>query len=158
MKMKMVFQFLIVMLVAMAMGCAATPKGRATQLVVASDGAADEISAGYESYVDAKVAECDAKLDPETNTKEDAKDCMGMASSDEGKRLLKMMEVLVAAQLAIKIAIECESNPLKVPKEFKTKCIDGQKADWKALAASLISAWEGLAPFFEAVRKHAGGK
>jgi len=148
----------MVLVSAVSLGCASTPKGKAIQLVVASDAAADEISTGYEAYVEAKVAECDAKLDPEKNTKEDAKDCLGIASSDDGKRLLKVMESLVAVQLAIKIAVECESNPLKVPEAFRANCIDGQKADWGALAASLTSVWQELAPFFEAVRGVTGGK
>ena len=156
--MKMMIRFLMMMALVLSFGCASTPEGKAVQLVVASDAAADEIAAGYLVYVDAKTAECDEKLDPEVNTKEDAKECLGMASSDNGKRLKKILEVLVVAQLAVKIAVECESNPLKVPAEFKAKCVDGQAADWKALAAALTSAWGDLAPFFDAVRRFAGGK
>ena len=133
-------------------GCANTNKGRAVQFVVASDAAADEIADTYEPFVDKRVAECDAKLDPEKNTLQDAKDCLGVASSDSGKSLKGFMEVLVAAQLAIKIAVECEDNPLKVPDEFRSNCIEGQEADWTALVTNLTSAWDSLRPFLTAIR------
>ena len=83
-------------------------------------------------------------------------DCLGMASSSDGERLLKLMETLVQAQLMVKIAVECESNPLKVPREFMAQCIDGQGADWRALTMSLTSAWADLAPFLEAIRGFTG--
>lgn len=156
--MKTMIQFLMVMFLAMSFGCANTPKGKAIQLVVASDAAADEIANGYEKFVEVKVVECDEKLDPEVNNKEDVEDCLGLADEIQGERLKKMLEILVVAQLAVKIAVECESNPLKVPKEFKAKCVDGQAADWKALAVALTSAWSDLAPFFDAVRGFAGGR
>ena len=141
-----------VALAASMAGCASTDKGRAVQLVVASDAAADEIADQYESFVNNRVAECDAKLDPEKDSLEDAKNCLGVASSDSGKALKVFTEILVAAQLAIKLAVECEDNPLKVPEEFRANCLEGQKADWKALGETLASAWDSLRPFLTAIR------
>ena len=146
---------IVVLPAVLALGCANTPKGKAIQLVVASDAAADEIAAGYKGYVETKTIQCQDKLDPEVNTKEEAKDCLGVASSAGGERLKKILEVLVAAQLVIKLAVECESNPLKVPQEFREKCVDAKKADWRLMVDTLMSAWDGLKPYFEAVR---GGK
>ena len=142
----------------LGLGCANSPQGRAVQLVVASDAAADEVANGYDEFVESKVAECDEKLDPEVNTKADAKECLGVASSDDGERLKKVLETLVVIQLAVKLAVECESNPLKVPDEFRAKCVEGQEADWAALSSALMATWRDLAPFLNAVREHAGGK
>jgi len=149
--------FLFVFGLVLPTGCANTHKGRAIQLVVASDAAADGLADGYKEFVSAKVVECDAKLDPEKgHTKSDVEECLGLADPIEGERFLKAVETLVALQLVIKIAVECGSNPLKIPKEFQKECVEGKKADWQAMAASLASAWKQLAPFFEAVRGFAG--
>jgi hypothetical protein len=139
------------LLLSTSLACATTHEGRAIQLVVASDAAADTAAAGYADFRDGMQAKCNAKLDPEVNTKSDAKECMGLASSDNGKKFLKIVEVIVAAQLAIKIAVECDTNPLKLPVEFREQCIDAKAADWKALAATLTSAWDQLRPFYLAI-------
>jgi len=126
--------------------CASTHKGRAAQLVVASDAAADEIAAGYADLRDAREAECDAKLDPRANTVSDAKACLGVFSSDGGRKLRVAVEALVAAQLAVKLAIECDGNPLSV----ESSCHGSP--DWAELYGALMSTWDDVRPYLEAVR------
>lgn len=134
-----------------ASGCAVAKNG-AAQFVVASDAAADELAAGWEGYVDDEIARCSNLLGgTDKDTKDGRKECMGLAG--EGEALEVGLEALIAAQLAVKIAVECDSNPLKVPAEFKEQCVDGAKTDWVALFNSLKSAWETLKPYYNAMKE-----
>ena len=144
-KLSVIFFFL-------SLGCASTNVGRATQLVVASDSVADQVADAYVTFVDTRVASCDEKLDPEKNTKEEAQECLGLASSDSGEKLKVIMKGLVAAQLAIQIAVECETNPVKLPAEFRDRCVAGQKANWQALTSTLMDVVTELKPYFESVK------
>lgn len=132
-------------------GCASA-QTRAIQVVIASDGAADATAAGYKSFVRQRVAECDAKMDPAKNTKAEAEECLGLASPENGKRLSQVVSGLVAAQTAVKIAVECGTNPLKLPVEFRVQCVDAKKADWNQLAEAVSDAWDKMRPYFEAVK------
>lgn len=140
-------------LLSLSSSCATTHQGRAIQLVVASDAAADEVADRYKMFVDERVASCDKQLDPEKDTKADAVTCLGLASSENGTKLKAIIEILVAAQLAIKIAVECDVNPLKLPDKFREQCVDAKKADWLLLAKQVANAWDDLRPYFEAVKE-----
>lgn len=143
---------LIILLVCLLLGCASTNRGRAVQLVVASDSAADTIADTYDSWAANRIGECEGKLPPDKHTRGEFDQCTGLASSDGGKAMKKILQVVVAAQLAIKLAVECETNPLKLPQEFRDKCVDQKKADWRALRDNLLAAWEDLRPYFEAIQ------
>jgi hypothetical protein len=140
-------QLLALALVFVAPGCASTPKGKATQLVVATDAGADAFADGWSAYVDGEIARCRAGAGGDTAESRAA--CLGKAG--EGEALEPLLEALVAAQLAVKIAVECEDNPLKVPAEFKAECVDGN-ADWNALGAKVLDAWKAVQPFYEAMK------
>ena len=125
--------------------CAAAKTG-ATQLVVASDAAADELAQGWGGYVDAEIVRCSNLLGgTDRDTKDGRKECMGLAG--KGEELELGLEVLVAAQLAVKLAVECDANPLKTPKEFKMQCVDEAKPDWVVLMKSLGDAWDSIKPY-----------
>ena len=132
-------------------GCSPALRNGAIRLVVVSDVAADVLADGYEDYVDEKVSGCSKKLDPGTSTKEEAKACLGFASSDNGQILKAAMESLVSAQMAIRIAVECTDNPLDTPKELALNCVGGG-TDWLGLTAQLTEAWKAIKPFYEALR------
>jgi hypothetical protein len=141
----------IIVALTVGSGCA-TAKRTATQLVIASDGAADELSIGWEAYVDAQIVRCSNELQgTERDTKEGRKECMGLAA--KGEALETGLEALVAAQSAVKIAVECDSNPLGTPAEFKAECVDGAKADWAALLGGLKTAWDNLKPYYSAMKE-----
>lgn len=130
--------------------CAATPKGRAVQYVVASDAVADEVADGWDEYVDTEIAHCRETLPgTDLDNKAGREECLGLAG--KGEALEAAMEVLVVSQTAVSVAVMCESNPLKVPQEFISKCVE--PTDWKALGADVLKAWENIRPFYEAVRK-----
>ena len=130
--------------------CAAAKAG-ATQFVVASDAAADELAAGWDGYVGVEIARCSGLLmGTERDTRDGREECLGLAG--KGEPLELGLEALVASQLAVKLAVECEANPLKVPQDFKAECVDAQKADWAALMKSLVEAWDTIKPYYTAMK------
>lgn len=141
----------LILLAVLLVGCASTHRGRAVQLVVATDSAADTVADTYEAWAANRVGECEGIMTPETHTKTEFIGCLGRASSESGEALKKILQAMVAAQLAIKLAVECETNPLQLPAEFRAKCVDGKKADWRALRDNLLGVWEQLRPYFEAI-------
>jgi hypothetical protein len=130
-------------------GCASTPKGRAVQVVVASDGIADEVAEQWAEKGHARIDKCRAEYH---ETEAARTECMGVfvTAKDE---LVVLLETLVAAQMAIKLAVECDSNPLKMPKEFLTKCGTEKQADWKALYTQVMNAVEAIRPILQEIRK-----
>ena len=140
------------LLILLLVGCASTHRGRAVQLVVASDSAADTVADTYESWAATRIGECEGKLPPDYHSLTEFKACLGFASSDGGKALKQILHAVVAAQLAIKLAVECETNPLQLPVEFRAQCVDAKKADWRALRDNLLGAWQQLRPYFEAIQ------
>jgi hypothetical protein len=129
--------------------CATTPKQRAIQFVVASDAVADELGDGWGGYVDDEIARCRASLSDEADTPDEREKCLGYAA--KGDALELAMEALVVSQVAVEVAVTCESNPLKVPKEFLHKC--AEPADWQALEQGVFNAWQNIRPYYEAMLK-----
>lgn len=122
-------------------GCAHVnvAKGVATNIVVASDAAADTLAYSWADGTAARVGECrELKLE----TEEERASCMGLFHPDEADKVIAAVKVLVAVQLAVKEAAECE--------EFKS-C--AQEVDWKALAAQAQDAWGALKPYATAVKE-----
>jgi len=121
-------------------GCASTHKGRAIQLVMASDAIADEVAAGWSAGIDAQIAHCKETLSEEDLTSPEKKaECMGIFG--KGDLLDAATQSLVTVQTSIKEAVKCE--------ELKT-C--PKEVDWKALKASVLESWEALKPYYEAVK------
>jgi hypothetical protein len=149
--MRAINNIFIVIVTIMMLGCAATPRGRAVQFVMASDAMADEIADDWKPYVQASVDECRAKL-PGTpkDTPEGRAECIGFAG--EGEKLEAGLQALVAVQKSIELAVHCDSNPLQVPAEFMDKCVAGKKADWNDLLTQIMSAWNYIRPFYTAMK------
>ncbi len=120
-----------------ASGCATTPKGRAVELVVISDPAADQMAAGWEAFVDAQVDHCRSTLGDDA-TKEQREDCMGLAG--KGEPIEPVVQALVMVQTAIKEGVKCE--------ELKS-C--ASKVNWKELRDEIIATWNELKPYIDAI-------
>ncbi len=122
-------------------GCANANKGRAVQLVMASDAIADEIATAWETGVDAQINHCKSTLSEEELQDKQAKsDCMGIFGNGEG--LDAAVQTLVSTQTVIKEAVKCE--------ELKT-C--AQEVDWDELKGSVLAAWSALKPYYDAIKK-----
>jgi hypothetical protein len=120
-------------------GCANTHKGRAVQLVMASDAIADEIAQGWEVGVGAQIVHCQNTLGEES-TSEQRADCMGIFG--KGEALEAATQALVTTQIAIQEAVKCE--------ELKT-C--PQKVDWQALKTTMLETWNTLRPYYDSIAK-----
>lgn len=129
--------------------CASTHKGRAMQVVVASDGVADEMATQWDEQAHARIDKCRAEGHA---TAEDRTECMGVFAKIKDE-VDAALAALVAAQMAIKLAVECESNPLKMPDEFLDRCVKDKKADWKALEAQVMEAWDTIRPLFQEIKE-----
>lgn len=130
-------------------GCANTPKGRAVQVVVASDGVADEFAEQWDDLAHARIDKCRAEGHETPDAREK---CMGVFAKIKDE-VAAAVETLVAAQMAIKLAVECESNPLKMPAEALAKCGTDKAADWKALEAQVMNAVDAIRPIIQEIRK-----
>ncbi len=119
------------------MGCAASSKGRAAQLVVVSDAAADELAAGWEKFATAQIEYCKETLVDDATEGQRSK-CVGIAA--KGEALEAAVQSLIAVQTIIKEATKCE--------ELKT-CVE--EVDWKTLKTEIFNAWIELKPFYEAI-------
>jgi hypothetical protein len=148
--MRHILSLIIILLVTSPLACATTSKQRAIQFVVASDALADEIGDGWSTYVDGEIDRCRSTLEgTDEDTPEGRESCLGYAAKGDG--LETALKALVAAQLAVELAVMCESNPLKVPQEFLHKCTE--PTDWQALGVAVFDAWQSIRPFYEAMRK-----
>ena len=121
-------------------GCASSHKGRAIQLVMASDAVADEVAAGWSAGVDAQIEHCKTTLSEEELASSEKKaECMGVFG--KGDALDAATQSLVTVQVTIQEAVKCEE--LKTcPKEI----------DWKALKESVLESWDTLKPYYEALK------
>lgn len=141
----------LIFITTLMLACAATPRGRAVQFVMASDAMADEIADEWKPYVQTSVAHCKTMLaGTERDTEEGRSECMGLAG--EGEKLEAALQGLVVVQKSIEVAVHCESNPLQVPAEFMEKCVAGQKANWQDLLTQLMAAWNYIRPFYTAMK------
>lgn len=120
-------------------GCANTHKGRAVQLVMASDAIADEIATTWEAGVNAQIDHCKTTLGDDSS-QEKREECMGIFGKGEG--LEAATQTLVSAQTTIKEAVKCE--------ELKT-C--PKEVDWQSLKATALDSWAALKPYYEAIVK-----
>lgn len=132
----------IALLLFLVTACAHTgPKARAVQFVVASDGVADEVADGWKDNALARVDFCRKEGYAEAADREA---CMGKFTTT-GDVLEALLEVLVTAQLAVKIAVACES-------EIKPAVVECVEADWPALEANLMEAWDGIRPLYQEMK------
>jgi hypothetical protein len=125
--------------------CTTAAKHTAAQLVVASDHAADSIAEKWETYVDERIAYCRSLA---ITTPDERRACLGEAA--DSSKLEAAIRTLIATQLAVKLAVECEENPLHL--RDVSSC---PKQDWIALAAAVQAAWDDLAPYVHAARENA---
>lgn len=121
-------------------GCASSHKGRAIQLVMASDAIADEIAAGWSAGADAQIEHCKSTLSEDDLASPEKKaECMGIFV--KGDVLETATQSLVTVQTTIKEAVKCE--------ELKT-C--AQEVDWETLKNSVMDSWAALKPYYEALK------
>ncbi len=120
--------------------CAAAPKTIATGIVVASDVAADTLADAWSDGASARIDECRALY---LETEDERAECMGLFHPDEVDKVIAAVTALVAIQLAVKEAAECE--------ELKT-C--AQEVDWTELAAAAQDAWSAIKPYVTAVKEN----
>ncbi len=120
-------------------GCAAA-KRVASVAVVESDRVADELAMDWRTAVSEQVAGCREEL-PSEATVEERVACLGPYTPEETDKLIAGIKVLIAAQVAVQVAVECEA--------FKG-CKDDP--DWKALASDIVTAWEAIRPYAQAIK------
>ena len=122
-------------------GCADTSKGRALQLVMASDAVADEVAQAWEAGVDAQIEHCKETLSEEQLQDSQAKaDCMGIFGKGDG--LEAATQALVTTQTAIAEAAKCEELK-SCPKQI----------DWDKLKTEVLETWGALRPYYDAIAK-----
>ena len=122
-------------------GCAHVnvAKGVATNIVVASDAAADTLADAWSDGASVRIDECRAlKLE----TEDERAECLGLFHPDEVDKVIAGITALVAVQLVVQAAAECEA--------LKT-CV--HEVDWPALAEQAGAAWDALLPYVNAVKK-----
>jgi len=129
---------LAVVIMLAAAGCGVSARHTATRIVAASDVVADTLAQSWAVATDARVAECRAK---NLRTPSEREQCLGALRPSETDKVLAAVSTLVAAQLAVKAAAECE--------ELQS-C--AAKTDWLALAAAVRRAWDTLVPYVRAVK------
>lgn len=133
-----IFTIILLAFALVLSACASTPQGRATQLVVVSDGVADEVATQWDEHAHDRIAKCRA----EEHTEKAARaECMGVfyKTKDELEALLK---ALILAQTAVKLAVKCDSL---------AECKDD--LDWKALEGQLREAVQAIRPILQEIRK-----
>ncbi len=135
----------VILSVALAMsvaGCASA-KSTATTIVAATDLAADSFSDSYKAATQAQVEHCTGQVEAGTveDTKEGKVECLGPFSSENHDKAIAAVEVLIAAQLAVKAAAECEEL---------ASC--AQAPNWKELADQVRDAWAAIKPFVQSVK------
>lgn len=119
-------------------GCA-TARHNAALVVAASDVAADTLADGWSTASHLKVEECRAKDLP---TPEERAECLGKFHPDETQKVITAVETLVAAQLLVKTAAECEALDT---------CVT--ETDWKGLYDQVKAAWDAIKPYILAMKK-----
>lgn len=130
-------------------GCAMTHKGRAVATVVASDGVADEVAEQWDERAHARIDKCrEAELPDEDARRE----CLGVFALIKDE-LEAIVASLVAAQSAIKLAVECEDNPLKMPQEALKNCGTAKQTDWRELEAQVMDAVDAIRPLIQEIRR-----
>lgn len=120
-------------------GCAHGPKAVATNIVAASDAAADSLADSWAAAVRVQVEECRTKDLPTVQAR---KDCLGMFKPAETQKVIAAVQALVAVQTAVKAAAECEALD---------SCI--ADTDWAALASEVNEAWSAILPYVRAVKE-----
>ena len=116
-------------------------KSVAVNIVVASDVAADTLADAWSDGASVRIDECRAL---QLETPEERADCMGLFHPDEVDKVVAGLTLLVAVQMAVKEAAECEAL---------STCL--QEVDWEALAEQAGAAWNALLPYVNAVKKEA---
>lgn len=129
-----------------ALSCASVPRQRAVNLVVATDGIADEFAAVWSAGVYAKIEQCKAKNLP---TPEQRRDCLGVFAKS-GDEVAALLSALVVAQSAVKAAAECEA---KKAVDIPTDCILPQPGDWRVLVEKMINAWDDIRPLLKEIKQ-----
>lgn len=136
--MKQLTAFIILSVCLFIGACATTPQGRATQLVVISDGVADEVSTQWDEQGHDRIVKC---REEGHETPEARVECMGVFHAFKDT-LEALLEGLIVAQTAVKLAVKCDSLE---------SCKD--EPDWKALEAKLLEAIAAIRPILQEIRK-----
>lgn len=124
-------------------GCAGMHKQAAIGIVVATDEVADEVADDWHEQTDERIYECRSSA-PEDADKAWRIACLDPYTPENTDKLIASVEAVIAIQLAVKAAAECE--------ELKM-CLD--ETDWKGLSEQAARAWSSLKPFVQITK---GGK
>ena len=127
--------FLAPLLVLGLAGCAGMHKKTATGIVVASDRYTDDLADKWYEQTSAAIKECREEM-PVDSTAQERLDCIEPYSPQNAQALISAVKVMVAVQLAVKAAAECEEIQL---------C--AEEVDWNELAEAAAAAWADLRPF-----------
>jgi len=120
-------------------GCAGAKKV-ATLAVVESDRVADDLAMDWRVATHEQVVHCREVLEPDAS-QETRLECLGPYQPGETEKLVAGVKVLIAAQLAVKVAVECEA--------FRDCAED---PDWKILAGDVVTAWRAIQPFVQTLK------
>lgn len=140
MTIKQVFAFIVITAAAVCSPGCATAKQVAAVAVVESDRSADELAGKWREAVHDRVEHCRASLPPDAS-KNAKVVCLGDYAPAETAKLIASIKVLVATQLAVKAAVECEA--------FDACTSD---TNWRELATAVIAAWEDVQPFAQTLK------
>ena len=124
-------------------GCA---RVSATQVLAASDLAADNLAQEWSRAVDAQIDSCRSRLGPVSSPPQ-RRACMGIFGPESTEKVRTGVAVLVATQTAVKEAAQCQDFP---------KC--SKDIDWRALAKNIRAAWDSLRPYVELARAANGAE
>lgn len=96
--MQKIFQVLsALVLLATLSGCANAWKTSYVGGAVAADFVVDTHKQAWSEPLNARAEECDATLDPETDTKADFDECMGVYASEHNSKVVRALEVYDAS-------------------------------------------------------------
>lgn len=136
--MRPAFAFLLMLLLS---ACVPSPKAAATVVVAATDVQADAFAEGWAAGTNKQIEHCRAELGDGASADE-RRACLGRFAPDETDKAIAALKLLVAAQLAVKEAAECE--------EFRS-C--PETVDWTALGKAVQDAWAALKPYVQALKE-----
>ena len=128
-------RFIALAAMAALAGCAGMHKKAAVGVVVATDRYADDLADDWAKKTKENIAKCREEL-PYTAKPAERFACLEPYTPEKTQALIAAIKTLVAVQLAVKAAAECE--------QIDT-CVED--TDWNELARKTSEAWSGLKPF-----------
>jgi hypothetical protein len=115
--------------------CASFHKKAAVSIVVATDHIADEVADDWQEQTKRAIEECREAAPPDADS-EWRRECLSPYTPASTEELIVAVKTIVAVQLAVKAAAECEELGA---------CLED--VDWNSLATQAKHAWASLKPF-----------